>query len=273
MRYVEFLDIDVPGAGALGQIEFDPFLAAVASLRDTAGQHLVTTWIDPNPSLSIVEDGKFKLRDAASSVIMGTVPGADLLQKTTALNGQPTFEASTPSTIFPNSSTYPDSYVNAEEFTMLAVHNLTPAASTRYELFGIGGGNVGTDNLFPGLEVYSNATAGDSFLTLREGGTTTRRIIGAAPGIMGTTAISMVTFSVDKGLTLWWNKDQIEAEPSDTRPLTTPTFSYLGNRGAANPALGQFGMAMILRADLSKSEYLGARNIILDGLMKKYAIA
>lgn len=270
MRYVEFLDIDVPYAGALGTIEFDPWLAAVASLKTLDGKPLVSHWVDPSPAMSIEENGATKLRDAAHDGVMSSVSGVAALQKTNAINGQPTFTATEASTL--RQGTSPD--VNAEEWTMLAVHDLTPALGANYHIFGIGGGAL-TGNLFPNLEVYSSTSNEElTTITVREGETNKRRILRRIPGLMTGPAISAATFSTDLGFSVFKNNmEGFFRDDTDKRPLTMPTFSYLGNRGGSYAALGDFGMAFILRADISRPEYAWARNVLIGGLMSKYGIS
>lgn len=267
MRYIEFLDIKTPFSGALGKIEFDPFLAAVASLKTTTGETLVSHWIDPLPALSIIEAGSLKLRDASSSGVMQTIPGASILQKTNAINKQPTFTATSASGL--NQGTSAD--VRADEWSMLAVVDV-PATTGRYDIFGIGSGAVGSGNLFPGLEV-SVDSGGTQMIISREGGTSERRIVRSFVGIAGVPAIVAVTFSIDLGFSVFKNNmEGFFRNASDKRALTIPTFSYLSNRLNANPAIGNFGMGLILRADLSKPEYKESANIILGGLKTKYNI-
>lgn len=267
MRFVEFLDVDVPGAGALGTIEFDPWLAAVASLKTLDGKTMVTHWIDPSPAMSVVENDQFQLRDAAHDGVMKMVTGAAPLGKSKAINGQPTFTATVASTLSQGSS--PD--VNKGEWSLIAVHDLTPAISTNYALFGIGGGAL-SGGLFPNMEVTSDAS-GATNITVREGGTSTRRCFRIIPDLMSGPAISVATFSTDLGFSVWKNNMVgFFRDASDKRALTVPTFSYLGNRSAGVAALGKFGMAFILRVDLSRDEYKSARDIIIDGLMSKYGV-
>lgn len=266
MRTVEFLDVPVEGAGALGKIKFDPFLAAVASLRTIDGKQMVSTWIDPSPTLNITEGDVMKVRDASGFGILNTHFLSSPLG-TSDIGGQPAFSASEPSTLL--QGTAPD--VRAEEFSMLVVHDIPKPSNDRYALFGIGAGSVGEDVLFPGLEIGSDG-ADMAYMTIREGGTTTRRIVAQDEGIFGGPAISMVTFSVQKGVSLWLNSTVLKEDPNDARPLTTPTWAFLGNRSSNESARGVFGMSMILRGDLSRPEYSYARELIIGGLMKKYSI-
>ncbi|MBW5801202.1 hypothetical protein [Halomonas elongata] len=278
MRSVEFIDTNVPGAGALGQIPFDPFLAMVASLKTSNNQHLVQSWINPDPAMSIVENGEFKLRDAAGEMVLtGPMDGSsNLLSKTTAINGQATLTTETSSTIMGDFGAHPEALANPEAYSLVVVHNLRPFDETnRHDLIGIGEGGIGTDVLFPGLDVYKESTGTESRLAMREGGTTTPRIFAVFDDadIIDTPVVSMGTFSVANGLSLWVNNVMVASEPSDTRPLTQRQWAFLGNRAGSNYAAGDFGMAFVLRADISSAEYAYARDVILSGLMAKYGIA
>ncbi|WP_417788335.1 hypothetical protein [Stutzerimonas xanthomarina] len=268
MRYVEFLDIDAPYSGALGRIEFDPFLAAVASLKTIDGQPMVSHWIDPKPELSIEENGATKLRNAVDASILTSVSGTDPLNKTTAINGQPTFTVNTTGALGQGDA----EDVRVDEWSMIAVHDLLPTVA-RNDVFGIGGGLATGVELYPGLEVNITATNGDGQIISREGGTTTRRIVRNFTALAGTPCISSVTFSTDLGFSVFKNNfEGFFRDDSDKRALTDPTFTYLANRSGNSQALGDFGMAFILRADISRPEYAWARQILLGGLMSKYGI-
>lgn len=269
MRYIEFLDIDTPYSGALGQIEFDPFLAAVASLKTTDGQPLVSHWIDPNPALSIEQNGDTRLRNATDSSVFVSISGTNPLNKTSAINGQPTFTVSTTGALGQGDA----DDVRVDEWSMLAVHNL-PVDSGRNDIFGIGQGpSVTSGDLYPALEVGVGAD-GDGQIISREGGTTTRRIVRNFSNLGGIACISAVTFSTELGFGVFKNNfEGFYRDASDKRALTIPTFTYLANRSGANQSQGDFGMAFILRADISRPEYSWARQILLGGLMNKYGIA
>lgn len=272
MRYVEFLDISVPNAGALGVIEFDPFLAAVASLKTVKGLPLVSHWIDPSPAMSIVEDGAFFLRDAANEGIMRSpTDTTSTLQKTNAINGQPTFTADGDiSHLLQGSS--PN--VNETEWSILSVQRLelpTGSGITRYGIVDIGDGGL-SGNIFPGLEVTYNSSS-PAQLCVREGGTSERRVVRNMDGLFNTPVLVASTFSIEQGVAVFKNNmETLARNEEDTRPLTMPTFTYLANRSGANKAMGDFGMTLILRADITKPEYRGAANIILNGLMSRYRI-
>lgn len=268
MRYIEFLDIDTPYSGALGQIEFDPFLAAVASLKTTDGQPMVSHWIDPNPAMSIEQNGDTRLRNATDSSVFVSISGSDPLNKTSAINGQPTFTVNTTGALGQGNS----EDVRTDEWSMIAVHDLLPV-DQRNDIFGIGGGGIGGGELYPGLEVVVQGGGVDGQLVVREGGSTTRRIVRNFTGVAGAPVISASTFSTDLGFSVFLNNmEQFFRDASDTRPLNTPTFTYLSNRSGGQQSLGDFGMAFILRADISRPEYAWARQILLGGLMNKYGI-
>lgn len=270
MRYVEFLDIAVPGAGALGTIEFDPFLAAVASLKTVTGQPLVSHWFDPAPALSTMIEGQFRLRDAAHDGIMRQSTSTVPPKKTKVINSQPTFTASEPSVL--QMLTSPG--INENAWTLISVHNIAPQqAGTRYDIFGIGNGSLGDDAVFAGMSVETT-TNGTPRLISRQGGVTTPRIShNPTIPIFGVPVITGVSFSVEQGISAFVNNFTSSASnKSDKRPLTATTFALWGNRTAAYPAIGDFGMSFILREDISKPEYKGAANILLGGLMAKYGI-
>lgn len=270
MRYVEFLDIAVPGAGALGTIEFDPFLAAVASLKTVTGQPLVSHWFDPAPALSTMIEGQFRLRDAAHDGIVRQSTSTVPPQKTKAINNQPTFTTSEPSGL--QMLTAPG--INETAWTLISVQRMTlPAPSTRQDIFGIGNGSLGSDVVFAGMSLETRDT-GEPFICSRQGGTTERRItFYPTAQIFDTPVITGISFSVEQGLTAFVNNfEEYITNGSDKRPLTNSNFALWGNRTAAYPAIGDFGMSFILREDISKPEYKGAANILLGGLMAKYAI-
>lgn len=269
MRYIEFLDIDTPYSGALGKIEFDPFLAAVASLKTIDGLPLVSHWIDPKPELSITESGATKLRNAVDDSILPSIDGTGPLTKSNLISGQPTFTVTGVGGLQQGDS----SDVRADEWSMVAVHNLSVAVK-RNDIFGIGlGPAVAEGDLYPGLEINITNSNGDGQIVSREGGSITRRIVRDFTGLGGTACISNVTFSTDLGFSVFKNNlEGFFRDDSDKRPLNQPTFSYLSSRGGGNQATGVFGMAFILRADISRPEYAWARQILLGGLMTRYSI-
>lgn len=271
MRYIEFLDIDTPYSGALGKIEFDPFLAAVASLKTTDGQPLVSHWIDPKPSLSVSGNGNLFIRDASTSGIYAD-SGSEQLGQTNAINNQPTFTTTNGSVNMVRQNTNQD--VNANEWSMLSVHNISePTTSGPRDVFGIGTGSLGAEFTYPGLRI--NVTAGNTQqIQIPEGGTTAVRLTASIPDVVGVPVVTCSTFSTELGLSVFKNNFQnLVRNEADKRPLTVPTFTFLANRSAGNPAVGDFGMSFVLRADISKPEYAWARQILLGGLMHKYGIA
>ncbi len=271
MRYVEFLDIAVPGAGALGVIQFDPFLAAVASLKTPSGQPLVSHWFDPTPTLSAVVEGQFRLRDAAHDGVLVQSSNAARPTHTNAINGQPTYTAPEASSL----QILGSPGINANAWSLISVQRITmPAVNTRQDIFGIGAGSLGENVVFAGMSVETTA-GGTPRLISRQGGVTTPRISHdpTAP-IFGVPVITGIAFSVEQGISAFVNNFASRARnESDQRPLTATTFALWGNRNAQFPALGDFGMSFILREDISKPEYKGAADILLGGLMKKYGIA
>lgn len=271
MRYIEFLDIDTPYSGALGTIEFDPFLAAVASLKTTDGQPLVSHWIDPKPALSVIDGNNLHIRDASTTGVYED-SGSQQLGQTKAINNQPTFTTISGSVNLVRQNTNQD--VNANEWSMLSVHNISePTTSGPRDVFGIGTGSFGAEFIYPGLRI--NVTAGNTQqIHIPEGGTTATRLIASIPNVVGVPVVTCSTFSTDLGLSVFKNNFQnVSRNEEDKRPLTVPKFTFLANRSAGNPAVGDFGMAFVLRADISKPEYAWARQILIGGLMSKYGIS
>ncbi|QXX78443.1 hypothetical protein HC956_05040 [Alcaligenes faecalis] len=270
MRYVEFLDIAVPGAGALGTIKFDPFLAAAASLKTASGQPLISHWFDPSPALSTVIEGQFRLRDAAHDGVLIQSGNAGRPAHTNALNSQPTFTVADPASLQILSSPG----INANAWSLISVQRMSlPAANTRQDIFGIGAGSLGENVVFAGMSAETT-TSGTPRLISRQGGVTTPRIsFDSTVPIFGATVITGVCFSVELGISAFVNNFASYARnESDKRQLTATTFALWGNRNAQSPALGNFGMSFILREDISKPEYKGAADILLGGLMAKYGI-
>lgn len=270
MRSVEFLNVEIDGAGALGKIPFDPFLAAVASLKTVDGKALVSHWINPESAMSIVEDDRFKLRDAANATVyVSQATSNPLPAHTAAINGQATLSIDQPISILDIGDSGGGSGVNADEWTLIAVCNLD-ATGTNQRVFGLGGGALDTGSLWPVLEVASTGS-----LSVREGGTTTRRVISTAEGLVGVPVILCATFSTQLGMAAFKNDLQgFVRNADDKRPLTVPNFSFMGDRGGvSNYALGDFGMAFALRGDISKPEYSAAREVLLGGLMDRYGIS
>lgn len=274
MRHIQFLDFETPYSGALGKIDFDPFLAAVASLKTADGLPLVSHWIDPFPDLSIIEEGRLRVRDAITNAIHQSIStGNPLPEKTNNISGQSTFSLSQPMGILNSSVVGSDVVsVNKNEWSLISVCNLLEnngTANNNQRIFGLGSGTLGEGNLFPVLEVHGDAGT----IAIREGGTTERRVFSAVGGTLGQPVIVGGAFSVDQGVSVFKNDlIGLERNEEDARPLTQPDFTFMADRGGSNPALGDFGMAFVLRADITKPEYSAARKILIRGLMAKYGI-
>lgn len=269
MRSVEFLNIEIQGAGALGKIPFDPFLAAVASLKTVDGKTLVSHWINPESAMSIQEDGRFKMRDAANATVyINATTENPLPVHTSAINGKPTISVDQAISLLGIGGSGGGSGVNTDEWTLIAVCNLD-ATGTNQRVFGLGGGTLVSGSLWPVLEVASSGS-----LSVREGGTTTRRVISTAEGLVGVPVILCATFSTQMGIAAFKNNLQgLVRNADDKRPLTVPNFSFMGDRGGvSNYALGDFGMAFALRGDITKPQYSAAREVLLGGLMDRYGI-
>ena len=273
MRSVEFLNVEIEGAGALGKIPFDPFLAAVASLKTTDGKALVSHWINPDPAMSIVEDGAFKMRDAANAtVFINTSTANPLPAKTTAINGKSTITVEQAVSLLSIGNSGGGVGVNADEWSLIAVCNLRATngdPNNNQRIFGLGGGSLVSGSLWPVLEV-----SGNNNIAIREGGTSAVRAQSIAGTTHGVPLIAAGSFSVEQGIATFKNNlENLNRNESDKRPLTMPDFSFMGDRGGnLNAALGDFGMAFALRADISKPEYSAARDVLIGGLMDRYGI-
>ncbi|WP_372374207.1 hypothetical protein ACDI10_09820 [Vreelandella venusta] len=276
MRTIEFLNTVVDGAGALGSIPFDPFLAALASLKTTDGKTLVSHWINPEPEMAIVETSRFRLRDAANATMLETHRTSDIAplpSKTNNINGKPTYTVGVDNANALRNVTGGGGLtgINKERWSLLAVCQLEATngeALNDQRVFGIGTGSLGADILWPVLEV-----SGGTAINVREGGTTTRRVTGDFTGLTGSPVLVGGAFSIEQGVAVFKNNmEGLARNASDKRPLTQTDSAFMGDRFVSNPAIGDFGMALILRDDITKPEYSAAREVILGGLMNRYGI-
>ncbi|MGP9500266.1 hypothetical protein [Halomonas sp. AOP43-D1-4] len=122
--------------------------------------------------------------------------------------------------------------------------------------------NIGMNNTLSSLVIYENA--------LLVGGQPQRLRYGVPAERRGTRALVMFTFSVREGLKIFWNGEQVAANPDDRRPLT---YGYnAGEWEMFRTARGQLGMAGVIDVDLSEPDYEGDRLALEKFMMEKYGI-
>lgn len=269
MQLIEFLDVNVTGSGELGSIEWDSGLAAIANLKTTNGDTLVSHWFDPYPPM-LIDDGVTSfIRDSASKGIMRTTNSQSLLTIGPGINGKDSFTLDTKASMQMGNDMQP---INTERWTVLFVaHPTLDSNPSRSDIIGIGNGTLGENVVMPSISVES-LSDGRQQLILRQGGVTTTRLVSVID-ITTKPAVFAVSFSVEKGISSFKNKFKNLAEnKTDKRPLTNGNFALFGNRTGAYPAKGNFGQILVLRDDISKPEYKYASDVILSVLINKYNI-
>lgn len=122
------------------------------------------------------------------------------------------------------------------------------------------------------LRLSIDAAALNDFIVYESTGALTRRAEYTANFTTRTQpTLMMVTFSVEKGITIYDNGTQVVQAEGDKRPLVA---GLTGDNNITNLNLfrGRAGYSGILNVDLSKTENSGYRRAIEKFVMNKYGI-
>ena len=274
MKWIRrYQGIDIPTAGRFGSINYDEQKETLAMLSLTDGSPFLRFWLDPDPKAGNLQaiTGSLRWRSGgAKTDVFATQPGGGVPALTTT-GGRSVLKTISESRMIPevNYSTM----VNPTSWSFWAAARLTHANTDNAILAGIGQGpSVSPGQLWPNIEIYESGTVGVQHVTVREGGTSERRVISPAAVYRNQWVIYGITFSTTSGLAIRRNGIEVMRNANDRSPLTNPAFALLSNRSGLNPFIGDLGHVFTSDADGSAAEYQYAMRRVEDFLLKTYGV-
>ena len=254
------LHVDNNALPVLPTSDLDRLIAQMPGIR---------SWFDPTRGADVFAAGQ--ILDRASGNILDALFPADQYAWKFS-----TFPNSTaPAFLLPNSPTPYQSdkfQMNATEFSIVAV--------ARWSADDGVGDIIGAPTTQEASDISVRLTYSiNDLIVIYQGITGIGNRLQISPADVGLSTfrqaagIIMATFSVSKGLTLWFNGVQGKVNTTDLRALTNTAVQLCGySTAVSNGFGGHLGHVLVFDVDLSSLAYAGYRNAMNRALMGHYGI-